>query len=129
MSLSLSIQIQDRHQHVQFLGLLGGFNDGGRFVKGKTNELVRQRQQVGIANAARNVQRHVVVLRHFHHILHFLEQFLRLLGLSIERLRQNHREQVGAFGTQGAANGGSVRAARARGVHVVARQDQSVGAA
>jgi hypothetical protein len=38
------VEVEDRHEHVEFLGLFGGFNDGTRFVKGKANELIGERE-------------------------------------------------------------------------------------
>jgi hypothetical protein len=42
--LLLLIEVEDRHEHVEFLGLFCCFNDGTRFVKGKANELIGERE-------------------------------------------------------------------------------------
>ncbi len=101
-----SIEVQCSDEHVQGLGLLVGLDDRSRFVKGKTDQLVRQTEQVGVADPTRHVQGHVVVLRHGDEIVDFFQEFLGFLRLLFKALRKDDRQEVFPLGTEGSPDGG-----------------------
>ena len=86
-----SVQVQGGDQHVQGLGLLVGLDDGGRFVKGKSNELVRQTQKIGIADSTGHIEGHVIVLWHGDQVVDLLQEFLGFFGLLFQALGQYDR--------------------------------------
>ena len=104
-SLARSIEVQGCDQHVQGLGFLVGFDDGGRFMEGETDQLVRQTEKVGVADPAGNVQRHIVVLWHGDEIVDLFQELLGFLRLFLEALRQDHRQEVFPFGAEGSTDG------------------------
>ena len=74
-------------------------------------------------------QRKLVVLRHGHDVLNLHQQIPALLRLFAERLRQHHRQQIRALGSQRAPNHRRVRAGGARGEYVVLSQHLRAGSA
>lgn len=68
-----SVKVELRDDHVEGAGLSGGLDDGVRVVKREADELLRAREQVGVAQPRGFVEGEVVVLRVGHHVRHLQE--------------------------------------------------------
>ena len=117
------IKEESSDEHIELLGLLRRLVDGRRIMKCERNQLVRLTQQVTVANARAHLQAHLIVLGHGYQIGHVLEQILNLRWLLVHALREDDREQIRTFGTEGTLDRCRVPT---RGVYVITRQDQGI---
>lgn len=101
-----SIKVQSCDEHIECLGLLVCLDDRGRFVKGKTDQLVGQAEKIRVADPTSDIQGHIVVLWHGDEIVNLFQKFLGFLCLFFETLRQDDRQEVFPLGTKGSSNGG-----------------------